>query len=465
METAVLWELILQTLCKKNSLLFKKLQQIYTYIYIQLKATKQKKTHRRLRQLAMKPHGFARTVEAAKAAKAAKASALLRSTSEVELEMTPLETGSGNGTRSGASGSQDGLVAADTHLDRKAFELSDALTNEALSESRTFNFCRSARKSILLSLGVSPQSATPATQDILTPYSKASNQACMNAYMAVVLGPGTFRLSRAISRCGWSIGFGALLCLCLMHIFICLRLVEVPQLIQQDVPNATFLAKVFLERRAYRIVAILSVLSWFGACSIQLQNVVSNILTVVAFDVAEYANFHRFRDTTPFGWKLFAAIMLAVTVVPLSLKSSAKDLQTKASYAVYSMLAIGAVESSCAFVHGIYGLKSEVQNHGPEDYDSVGSNIAGGLFDMALAFGGIAILPYVLADMLQPENAREVVIKATTRIMFFYLACAMIGYFGWANTIKIMTPLQLMMSMSWGYQNCARIISSLRRNL
>ena len=406
----------------------------------------------------MKAHGLARTVEAAKAAKAAKDSALR--SSEVELEMTPLEIGSAGGTRSGAAGSQDGLVAADTYLDRTAFELSDALTNEALSESRTFNFCRSARKSILLSLGVSPQSMTPATQDILTPYSKASNQACMNAYMAVVLGPGTFRLSRAISRCGWLIGFGALLCLSLMHIFICLRLVEVPQLIQQDVPNATFLAKVFLERRAYRIVAILSVLSWFGACSIQLQNVVSNILTVVAFDAKDYANLHRFRDTTPFGWKLLAAIMLAVTIVPLSLKSSAKDLQTKASYAVYAMLAIGAVESSCAFVHGIYHLKSEVQDHG-EDYDSVGSNIAGGLFDMALAFGGIAILPYVLADMLQPENAREVVIKATTRIMFFYLACAMIGYFGWANTIKIMTPLQLMMSMSWGYQNCARIISFL----
>ena len=130
-------------------------------------------------------------------------------------------------------------------MDRKAFELNYALSNEALSETQTFNFCRSARKSILLSLGVSPsQPETPTvSQDILTSYAKASNKACMNAYMAVVLGPGTFRLSRAISRCGWLIGFGALLCLSLMHIFICLRLVEVPQLIRQDVPNATFLAK------------------------------------------------------------------------------------------------------------------------------------------------------------------------------------------------------------------------------
>ena len=118
--------------------------------------------------------------------------------------------------------------------------------------------------------------------------------------------------------------------------------------------------------------------------------------------------------------------------MPLSLKSSAKDLQTKASYAVYAMLAIGwgpncqnwrvvnmnnlgiaavffwvgpkfshcasfsktgALEVCCAFIHGIFQLVES-----PVDYEMVGSNIKGGLFDMALAFGGIAILPYVLAE-------------------------------------------------------------------
>lgn len=44
---------------------------------------------------------------------------------------------------------------------------------------------------------------------------------------------------------------------------------------------------------------------------------------------------------------------------------------------------------------------------------------------MTLAFGGIAILPYVLADMLQPENARKVVLKASVRITVFYLSVSM----------------------------------------
>jgi len=59
-------------------------------------------------------------------------------------------------------------------------------------------------------------------------------------------------------------------------------------------------------------------------------------------------------------------MMLAVTIVPLSLKSSAKDLQTKASYAVYAMLAIGAVEMCCAFIHGTFQLLGP----NPIDYDS-----------------------------------------------------------------------------------------------
>ena len=61
-------------------------------------------------------------------------------------------------------------------MDRKAFEISYALSNEALSETQTFNFCRSARKSILLSLGVSAHAAGNTEQaqvDILTPYAKA----------------------------------------------------------------------------------------------------------------------------------------------------------------------------------------------------------------------------------------------------------------------------------------------------
>ncbi|CAE7684482.1 unnamed protein product, partial [Symbiodinium sp. CCMP2456] len=52
-------------------------------------------------------------------------------------------------------------------LRMEAFEISDALSQEAMSEMRSFNFCRSARKSILLSLGVS-EGAAPSpemTQD------------------------------------------------------------------------------------------------------------------------------------------------------------------------------------------------------------------------------------------------------------------------------------------------------------
>ena len=188
---------------------------------------------------------------------------------------------------------------------------------------------------------------------------------------------------------------------------------------------------------------------------------------------------------------------MAIAIVPLSLKTSAKDLQTKASYAVYSMwlgspvvpftlffwvmgsliksptpkkgaliydmvagllrLAIGLIEMACAFSHGIATWFSDQ----PNNYCMVGKRIPEGLFDMGMAFGGIAILPYVLADMLNPRNAKKVVVKATTRIMLFYLSVAMIGYFGWADTIEKRAPLQVMMQKGFWYQNAARIISAL----
>ena len=140
--------------------------------------------------------------------------------------------------------------------------------------------------------------------------------------MAILLGAGTFRLSRAIARCGYLVGFMALLFFSLMHIFICLRLVEVPRLIQQDVPSAAFLASLFLPTSVYSLFATLSVLSWFGHCFIQLQHVIQNVLTVVALDVAQSM---EQQERMPFGWKLLGTLLLALAVVPVSLKTSAKE--------------------------------------------------------------------------------------------------------------------------------------------
>lgn len=73
-------------------------------------------------------------------------------------------------------------------MDRKAFEISYALSNEALSETQSFNFCRSARKSILLSLGVSAHAhgnTEQAQVDILTPYAKAGG--CLYMFYKTLL--------------------------------------------------------------------------------------------------------------------------------------------------------------------------------------------------------------------------------------------------------------------------------------
>eukprot|EP00931_Biecheleriopsis_adriatica_P122732 TRINITY_DN97751_c0_g1_i1.p1 TRINITY_DN97751_c0_g1~~TRINITY_DN97751_c0_g1_i1.p1 ORF type:complete len:567 (-),score=108.31 TRINITY_DN97751_c0_g1_i1:20-1486(-) len=324
-----------------------------------------------------------------------------------------------------------------------------------MSELRSYNFTRSARKSILLSLGVSPVAdpSSGTAQDTLRPYSKASDDACVNAYMSCLLGAGTFRLSSAIHRCGMFIGVGALLAMSLFHIFMCLRLVEVPQLIEQDVANTTSLAKVFFSRKGAVLFAVMSIIGWFGACAVQLQSVANDVLRAFAGSA----------PSLELEVKLICAAGLAVVMVPMSLKTSAKDLQTGASYALYSMLLVGAVEMTCAFTHGMYRWRDCTE--GTETcptYALFGSNICLGIFDMGLAFGGVAILPYVLADMLNPQNARKVVLKASSRVMVFYLAVSVTCYFGWAETIEYTSPIEMMMQMQGqGYHHAARVISFL----
>eukprot|EP00933_Yihiella_yeosuensis_P063245 TRINITY_DN66354_c0_g1_i1.p1 TRINITY_DN66354_c0_g1~~TRINITY_DN66354_c0_g1_i1.p1 ORF type:complete len:618 (-),score=67.53 TRINITY_DN66354_c0_g1_i1:32-1885(-) len=314
----------------------------------------------------------------------------------------------------------------------QAFEISDRLTEEAMAGIGEYNFQRSARKSIMLSLGVAlPGGTDGSDKTTLDAYSKASDNACVHAYMCCLLGAGTFGLSRAIAKCGFMVGIFVLFGFCVLHTTICLRLAEVPQLIQCNVEHTPGLAKVFFWPRWARLFAILSIVQWYGASSFQVSSVVKTKNSILARDVRN----HVLGMST----EIVISIIFFLALVFLSRKASAKDLQTKSWHAVVAMLMVGGIEVICAMLKGLLAMM-----HGDVGRHDLwyGEQILDGILDMVLAFGGMAILPYVLAEMLNPQNAKKVVWEATVYVNIFYMVIATTCYFGWGSDILVETPLE-----------------------
>lgn len=75
---------------------------------------------------------------------------------------------------------------------------------------------------------------------------------------------------------------------------------------------------------------------------------------------------------------------------------------------------------------------------GHHSYKMVGEplEIAEGGYEMMYAFAGVSLLPYILADLVNPDNARTVAINASKRITTFYLWLGIICYIGWAKEME-----------------------------
>lgn len=59
-----------------------------------------------------------------------------------------------------------------------------------------------------------------------------------------------------------------------------------------------------------------------------------------------------------------------------------------------------------------------------------------GIRSIGGAFSGLAILPYVVADMMKPEKAKVMMNQAVGRIWVFYMLTGLFGYFGWGAAVK-----------------------------
>jgi hypothetical protein len=251
------------------------------------------------------------------------------------------------------------------------------------------------------------------THDVIDPYSKSSAFDCLLTYCAVMIGLSTFDLTEAVGKCGFIPGVSAIIGYSIIHCFLCHRLVEVPQLTEQNLEYYTDIAKVCFTRMGWKLVVSLTICCWFAMCMITLHS------------TAEWSK-KLFMGEMPVLWRLFTTWI----VVLLAVKTSAKGLHQAARYSLVAVLGASIIECAFAVAYGVAHWH-EVKHTWIGDF----GGIVSGLTQMAWAFTGVGILPYVLA-MINPVDAKRVTTHACQYCCVFYVAVTTICYGGLGDAAK-----------------------------
>lgn len=339
-----------------------------------------------------------------------------------------------------------GIVDVQDALDltETAFEINHMGGEDPSTQMYTFK--RSAKHSVMLDLGMVPRHRTSlpvpnAGSDVFGPYSHASERTCTVMYMAVVIGDGMFNISRGMAKCGWIPGLAVLWGICWIHHFLCTRFVEVPQLLERNFETYTSVARHCFGRIVSPVFAWFCIQSWAGNCTISLRN------------IAKACRMVLFKDqSTPVGISFFFCIFLT----PFAFRTSARGLHLASLVAFSTMLSIATLESMSA-MYRVFGSTESVT------YTLVGSrqNVICGAQDIAMAFAGVGMLPYIVAEMFSPAEAHRVVSTACQGISSLYTIVAIVCYFGWGNDVMQRAPIQEVMNQGPGGLLLSRFIFGL----
>lgn len=334
-----------------------------------------------------------------------------------------------------------------------------------------FRFERSARRSFVGNLGlganvghdVSRSGELPGRRrevSSMDVYAKINDESCVNIYFACLVGIGSFSLSSALAKCGLIPGLIAMTFFSGVHVFLCHRLVEVPQLIEQSFELYASLAKATLPRAMYKITAFSCILTWFTGCYMfqkaSLANVVKSMYPLdgdpdMKLDMC-------------FG---FLKPIFIIILIPLSWYTNVALVSRAAKWQVRAMIAAGTLECLAALVY-LFVRWGHVNFWNCRAW---GNHITDGLQSMALAHIGIGILPYIVAEMIYPKHATKVINKACGRITTFYMLIAVLGYVGWGDDVLkcekspliamidvVQTLPESYRGLRWFYYICAYLV-------
>jgi len=339
--------------------------------------------------------------------------------------------------------SEAGLVcmkdALDLPPDAEEFDISDQFAEDAAADQCRYAFRRHVRGSVMMRLGMAPTAAKGAgsgTGNIEDVYAKTSDEFAEKMYMAMMLGLGSMELSKGMARCGYIMGLVFFGCLSAVHLFLCHRLSELPHHFRRNVEKYGDLARETFNFVGWKVVIVLITMSWFGTCTIYLTDCFKAVDTV----------FGCGQRIIPAHYKF----LLFFPLLPLVFRTNAASLRRASIVSLYSMFAMGGIEALAAVYNGVTDhMGEQTVEHTAVPFKKNSTSIEGGfafrdvdLFRMTnglkcfvLAFSGIAALPYVIAEMTMPQNAKIMITKAWRKITIWQCTVAVLCYFGWGDNM------------------------------
>lgn len=331
----------------------------------------------------------------------------------------------------------------DTPLE--VFEPCNDMADEAMRDIGKHGFHRSARRSILLNIGVPTAvmrralvkgDSSANIEETLDSYTKSADKDAGFCYMAVVLGVSSLQVPAALRDCGWVPGIAAILVLGALNRILAHGLIDVPHLLERRFERYADIARTCFSTPLWRMSGVMILCTWWGSCLLFLYTFIysSPLYMAIGCEVAHDAA-HPAHTS---AWKIVVGSLHVVPLIPLAFMSTMRSFNRFSKWSMKLMYLLLATYVPVCVYHFYKDMNSSehLAGHVRITYTAFQSDpdrMRKGLVDIAMAYTGLGILPYIVSEMMYPENAKQVATKAITKITMYFLAIAVVGYAGWGD--------------------------------
>lgn len=314
----------------------------------------------------------------------------------------------------------------------REFEIADDFVHEG---RKGFTFQHRADRSEMLRLGLHDVSGNgESATEMLDPYTKATEDMAIYMYLAVIIGFGSLSIPSGFRHCGVFPGLLLLFFFSFVHLFLAHRLIDIPELSGCNLSGYGDIAIKLFSRFGSDCVRLCTVCMWFNACLMFYFVLIYYFTPVLC---------HLKMHVEQEFWCSFSEAVLMAFLIPQTFHTDAKRLRFNARWSVRAMLGVLAVVCFASTVHFVFHF-SEIEynwllpppstERGVE-WSSLDHLILGAKV-MGTSMAGLAILPYIVADMMHPQRAKIMVNKAVTRFTGFYVVIGLVAYFGFGNAVR-----------------------------